>query len=121
MAYAITLGFMIVLTYAVITVAAVNAYWLELGLVLAAIVGIAALVARADEDQPFLRAASVSLVTTLALQSLTYFQLTAGPAMARPWVLPNASLMVVSMVAISLMFAGMAGAVAVGIRNLRGR
>ena len=121
MAYAIGLGFTIVLTYAFITMAAVNAYWLELGLVLAATVGIAALVARADEDRPFLMAASVSLVTTLALQSLTYFQLTAGPAMARPGVLPNASLIVVSMVAISLMIAGMAGAVAVGIRSLRGR
>jgi hypothetical protein len=121
MAYSIGLGFMIVLTYAFFAWAKLNAYGIEFALFVAATAGIGSLVARADQDRPFLKAAAVSLVTTLCIQSVLYIQMTTAPATEQPWVLPPPGVVVVVMIGSSLMVAGMAGAVAAVVRSLRDR
>ena len=70
------LGLTIVVTYAVITLADLGLYWVEFGLMLAAVVGIGVVVARAGVDRPFLKAAVVSFVTVLCIELFVYLELT---------------------------------------------
>jgi hypothetical protein len=121
MGRAIGLGLMIVATYAFITSAGFRVYWVEFGLLVASIVGIGALVGRADKDQPFIRASSVSLATLLCIESLAYVQMISSPASIQPEVLPPVGTMVFLSLMFSLMLAGVAGAVALAIRSLRDR
>jgi hypothetical protein len=121
MVRAIGLGLMIVATDAFITWAGFRVYWVEFGLLVVSIVGIGALVGRADKDQPFIKASSVSLATLLCIESLAYIQMIASPASAQPEVLPPLGTMVFLLLMFSLMLAGVAGAVALGIRSLRDR
>ena len=98
-----------------------HVYWVEFGLVMASIVGVGALVGCADEDRPFIRASAVSLVTVVCIESLAYIEMISGPVWAQPEVLPPPGIMAFMLFMLSLMLAGVAGAVALGIRSLRGR
>lgn len=121
MARASGLGLMIVVTYAVIALAGLRLYWVEFALLVAAVVGIGVVTARAGGDRPFLKAAVVSFMTVLCIEAVVYVELTRDPASARPAVLPPTATMVLFMVALSLMIGGMAGAIALGIRSLQAR
>jgi len=117
-ARAVGLGLVIVVTYAVLALAGLRLYWLEFALLVAAVVGIGAAVARAGGNRPFLKAAVVSFLTALCVEAVIYVQLTTGPSSERPAVLPPTATMGLVHVALSLMIGGMAGAVAVGIRSM---
>ena len=121
MARAIGLGLVIVVTYAVIALADLRLYWVEFALMVAAVVGIGVIVARAGGNQPFLKAAVVSFMTVLCIQAVVYVELTNGPASSRPAVLPPTATTVLLLVALSLMIGGMSGAIALGVRSLQGR
>ena len=86
MTQAIGLAVMTVLTYAVITWAGLDLYWAEFGLMLVAIVGIGAIVARAGGNRLFLKAAAISFMTVLSIGLLVLAQWTLGPTLARPEV-----------------------------------
>jgi hypothetical protein len=118
---AVGLGLTIVVTYAVITLAGLDLYWVEFGLMVVTVIGIGAVVAHAGVEGPFLKAAVVSFVTALCIEAFGYVQLTTSPPSAQPAVLPPTATMVLAMVALSLMIGGMAGAIALGIRSLQGR
>ena len=120
MVRAIGLGLLIVTTYGLMTWMGLHVYWVEFGLFVASIVGVGALVGRADEDQPFIRASVVSLVTVLCIESLVYIEMISGPVWAQPEVLLPPGTMAFMLFMFSLMLAGVAGAVALGVRNLRG-
>jgi hypothetical protein len=121
-ARAIGFGSAIFVAYAIVALAGLSLYWVEFGLVLAAVVGVAAVVARAGGDRTFLKASGVSCLTVLCMESFDYVQLFTGPATAQPEILPpTATTMVLSMVWLSLMCGGMAGGIALGIRSFQAR
>ena len=103
-------------TYAVIRWTSPGLYWVEFALLVAAVVGIAAVVAHAIVDRPFLTAAVVSFTTVLCIGSL---ELTTGPVWAQPEVLPPPGTMIAALVTLSLMTGAMTGAVALAFRRLR--
>jgi len=77
-----------------------------------------ACLAHTSGERPFVTAAVVAFMTVLCIESLA---LTAGPAWARPEVLPPPITMILAIVTISLMTGAMTGVVALGLRSLRGR
>src|SRR5436190_20795174 len=92
-----------------------NIYWVEFTLAVAAVIGIGALVAVADVQRPFGKAAILSFSTIACLLCLSYLQMATGPAYLRPPVLPPLGMTVLSVFAASAMLGGMAGAVAIAI------
>ena len=115
MARAIVLAIVIVTTYAAMIRADLNIYWVEFTLAVAAVIGIGALVAVADVQRPFGKAAILSFSTIACLLCLSYLQMATGPAYLRPPVLPPLGMTVLSVFAASAMLGGMAGAVAIAI------
>jgi hypothetical protein len=118
MGRAIGLGFVVVVTYAITRWISPGRYWVEFALLVAAVVGIGAIVAHGNGERPFLTAATSSFMTVLCIE---YFALFTGPAWVRPEVLPSPITMILVMVQVSLMIGAMAGGVALGIRSLRAR
>src|SRR5947207_8740642 len=107
---AIVLAIVIVSTYAAMVRADLNIYWVEFALAVA-VIGIGALVAVADVQRPFGKAAILSFSTIACLLCLSYLQMATGPAYLRPPVLPPLGMTVLSVFAASAMLGGMAGAV----------
>src|SRR3954471_22213890 len=98
-----------------------NIYWVEFVLAVTAVIGIGALVAVADVQRPFAKAAILSFSTIACLLCLSYLQMGTGPAYLRPPVLPPPGITVPIVFAASAMLGGMAGAVAIAIRSIRVR
>ena len=118
MGRAIGLGFVVVVTYAIIRWTSPGLYWVEFALLVAAVVGIGAIVAHADGERPFLTAAIAAFMTVLCIEYLALFT---GPAWAQPEVLPSPITTILVMVPVSLMIGAMTGGVALGLRRLRAR
>lgn len=119
MTQAIGLAVMTVLAYAVIAWAGLDLYWVEFGLMIVAVVGIGAIVARAGGNRPFLTAAAISFMTVLSIGFLVVAQWTLGPTLVRPEVLPPTTTLVLELVMFALMIGGISGAVALAVRGLR--
>ena len=94
-------------------------YWVEFALFWAMVLGIGALVARASADRPLLKAAVGAFITALVLFTVTFVESATEPVEALI-VLPTLTWVAVS-IALSLMFAGVVGAVAIGLRSLWNR
>lgn len=118
MGRAIGLGLVVVVADAIIRWISPGLHWVEDALLVAAVLGIGAVVAYASTRRPFLRAAVVSFTTVLCMGSLEF---TTGPAWAQPEVLPPTGTMILVMVPLSLMVGAISGAVALGLRSLRAR
>ena len=118
MAQAIALGLMIVLTYALISRVGLRREFVDLPLLVAAVIGIGAMVGRTCGDRPFLKAAVIAFITALGVESLAS---TTGNPWGQPEILPNEGFIPVLLVAVSLMIGAIAGAVALGVRRLRAR
>lgn len=121
MARAIRLAIVIVTTYAVMVRADLSLYWVEFALAVASVIGIGALVAIANVQRSFVKAAILSFGTITCLQCVSYLQMATGPAHLRPPVLPPLGITVLSVFAASAMLGGMAGAVAIAIGSIRVR
>ena len=102
--------------YAVVRWTGLRRDWVEFVLLVATVVGIGAVVARAGGDRPFLKAAVVSSMTALSIGSL---ELTTSRAWERPEVLPSTATVILILIVLSLMIGAMAGAVALGVRSLQ--
>ncbi len=118
---AIAGAIIIVGTYAVMAGADLSSYWVEFAFLVAAVVGIGALIAVAQTPRPFVKAAILSFSTIVCLQCVSYLKMTASPTYLRPAVLPPAAIMILSAVALSAMFGGITGVVAVAIWSIRVR
>jgi hypothetical protein len=118
MSRAIGLGFVVVVTYAIIRWTSPGLHWVEDALLVAAVVGIGTVVAHADSERPFLTAAIAAFITVLCIEYLALFT---GPAWARPEVLPSPITTILLMVPVSVMIAALTGGVALGLRSLRAR
>ena len=95
MGRAIGLGFVVVVTYAIMRWTSPDLYWVEFALLVAAAVGIGAVVAYADGARPFVTGATASFAIALCIQYLALFT---GPTWARPEVLPPPITMILAMV-----------------------
>jgi hypothetical protein len=115
---AIGLGFVVVVTYAIIHWISPNLLWVEFALLVVAVVGIGGVVAYAGGERPFLTAAVASFMTVKCIE---YFALFTGPAWVRPEVLPPPIRTMLLMLPFSLTIAAMAGGVALGHRSLHAR
>jgi len=118
------LALAIVTTYAVMVRADLNLYWAEFALAVAAVIGIGALVAVADVQRSFVKAAILSFGTIACLLCMSYLQVATDPAYLRSPVLPPLGITVLSVFAASAMLGGIAGVVTIAIRNIlvrRGR
>ena len=121
MARAAVAALIIVASSVLMALADVNPYWAEFALTVAAVVGLAALVAVADVPRPFVKAMILSFSTIACLQCLSYLKMAVSSAYLQPTVFPPAGIMILSVTALSAMLAGMAGVVAIAIRSVRAK
>lgn len=119
MARAAVVALMIVATSVLMALADVNLYWAEFALAMAAVVGLATLVAVASVPRPFVKAAILSFSAIACLQCVSYLKMAVGPTYLQPTVLPAAGITILSMTASSAMLSGIAGVVAIAIRSVR--